>query len=134
MKKKWYSSSNVTKVIVGDNKDWGPSVTQPDESLSVREILYRVSQGLTTGIPDGPDPEFDDDNDEDFQDPTLDPEFDTLDALSLATSEEADLIREREETRKKRQRKKKQEDAFNAEVERRLKAKEAEGSGEQPIS
>lgn len=123
MNKKWKSAANITAVTIKQN-DPGVSITQPDESLSIREILHRVSQGLTTGLGDTPFGEYDDENDEDFDDPTLDPEFDRLDALAHVASPEADDLREQERNERKRVRRKKEEDAFNAEVEKRIREKQ----------
>ena len=30
--------------------EFDPSITQPDEALTIQEILDRVSRGLTTGV------------------------------------------------------------------------------------
>ena len=115
--------ANITCVIVSDNREWEPSVTQPDETLSIREILHRVSQGMTTGIGDQVPGDYDEDNDDDFGDPTLDPEFDKLDALAISTSDEADQLREQEKERQRIRRKKKDDEAFqkavDAEIARR---------------
>lgn len=123
MEKKWKSAANIKAVTIKQN-DPGVSITQPDESLSIREILHRVSQGLTTGLGDTPFGEYDEENDEDFDDPTLDPEFDRLDALAHVASPEADDLREQERNERKRVRRKKEEDAFNAEVEKRIREKQ----------
>lgn len=129
MSKKWKSAANITSVVIKQN-DPGVSITQPDESLSIREILHRVSKGLTTGLGDTPFGEYDDENDEDFDDPTLDPEFDRLDALAHVASPEADDLREQERNERKRVRRKKEEDAFNAEVEKRIREKQVSQSQE----
>lgn len=119
---KYFSAANITAVDVGE-QEWKPSVTQPDESLSIRQILARVAHGMTTGLDQfAGSGEYDEDDNEDFDDPTLDPEFDKLDALAYATSEEADELREQEIKRKERARKKKHDDAIEAEVQRRVKA------------
>ena len=48
----------------------GVSITQPDEALSIQEILVRVSKGLTTGVgASSSDADYDDPNDDDFDDP-----------------------------------------------------------------
>lgn len=119
-KRKYFSAANISAVDVGD-QEWKPSLTQPDESLSIRQILARVANGYTTGLDQfAGNGEYDDEDNNDFDDPTLDPEFDKLDALAFATSEEADELREQEIKRKERARKKKHDDAIEAEVQRRL--------------
>lgn len=119
MLKKWKSMANITQVIVSDNREWDPSVTQPDETLSIREILHRVSQGMTTGLGDQPGA-YDDEEDEDFGDPTLDPEFDKLDALAISTCEEADQVRADERERQRKRRKKKEDEAFQKRVDEEI--------------
>ena len=99
----------------------GPSITQPDEALSIQEILYRVSHGQTTGIGASTnDDDYDDPDDEDFDDPTLQPGFDKLDALEYATSEQSEDLRNKVEDHKKRVKQKQQDDLFDQEVERRI--------------
>lgn len=136
MKRIWISSSNVTKVIVSDNKEWEPSVTQPDESMTIREILHRVSQGMTTGLVDNPNLEYDDEDVDDFGDPSLDPEFDKLDALSISTSDEANDLRDRVDQAKKRAKKKKDDEDFqkrvDEEIEKRKQSQPSSATTEEP--
>lgn len=120
MKKQWLASSNITMVRVSDNKEWEPSVTQPDESMTIREILHRVSQGMTTGLADNPNLEYDEENDDDFGDPSLDPEFDKLDALAISTSDEANDLRDRVDQAKKRAKKKKDDEDFQKRVDEEI--------------
>lgn len=102
-----------------------PSVTQPDEALTIQQILARVQAGLTTGVGASlREDDYDDPNDDDFDDPTLQPGFDKLDALQYSTSEESDDLRDKVEKAKKRKKKKEQDDLFEAEVQRRLAEKE----------
>ena len=102
-----------------------PSVTQPDEALTIQQILARVQAGLTTGVGASVrEDDYDDPSDDDFDDPTLQPGFDKLDALQISTSEESDDLREKVDKAKKRKKKKEQEDAFEAEVQRRIAEKE----------
>lgn len=125
--------ANVTVLIVSDNKIWDPSVTQPDETLSIREILHRVSQGMTTGLGDQNLGDYDADEDDDFGDPTLDPEFDKLDALAISTSEEADQLREEEKDRQRKRRKKKEDEAFQKAVDEEI-ARRAKDHPNPPVS
>lgn len=117
---------NVYEVPKGRTKGIkipGVSITQPDEALTIEQILLRVSQGLTTGVGASVnDDDYDDPNDEDFDDPTLQPGFDTLDALEYANSEQSEKLRSDVEEHKKRKKKKEQDDLFEAEVQKRLAA------------
>lgn len=60
--------------------DWDPSLTEPEQSMSIQEILDRVSRGMTTGLSSPIAAEFDDEQDDDFDDPGLDSDFNELDA------------------------------------------------------
>lgn len=125
MIKKWFSMANVKSVNIKQN-DPGVSITQPDESLSIRQILARVAAGMTTGLGDLPAGEYDDEGNDDYDDPTLDPEFDKLDALSIMNSDEAEELRETERQAKIRMRKKKEQEAFDAEVDKRVQERLSE--------
>lgn len=74
--------------------DFGPSLTEPDQSLSINQILARVAQGFTTGLKDYT-VEYDEDDNEDFDDPTLDSDFNEMDAINLKA--EIDAERKRKE-------------------------------------
>jgi len=105
-------------------KIWKPSVTQPDESLTIQQILYRVSQGLTTGLGGVPgEGDFDDDNDHDWDAPDRQPDFDKLDAALYATSDAVrDAQREAQEVQERSRKKKAKEDfdkAVDEEIARR---------------
>lgn len=125
MKKKWYSMANVKSVNIKQN-DPGVSITQPDESLSIRQILARVAAGKTTGLGDLPAGEYEDEDLDDYDEPAMDPDFDKLDALAIINSDEAEELRETERQEKVRKRKKKEQEAFDAEVEKRVQARLSE--------
>lgn len=74
--------------------DFGPSLTEPDQSLSINQILARVAQGFTTGLKDYT-VEYDEDDNDDFEDPTLDSDFNEMDAINLKA--EIDAERKRKE-------------------------------------
>lgn len=64
-----------------------PSQTQPDQTLTLREILYNVSVGNSTGLDDFTGPGmYDEEDDFDFDDPTLDPDFNEMDAINVSSS------------------------------------------------
>ena len=48
-KPKFYSMYNHPGVKIPSH-DFGPSITEPDESLTIQQILVRVQKGLTTGV------------------------------------------------------------------------------------
>lgn len=64
-----------------------PTQTQPDQTLTLREILYNVSEHNTTGLDylSGPG-QYDEEDDYDFDDPTLDPDFNEMDAINVSSS------------------------------------------------
>lgn len=64
----------------------GESMTIPDQTLSLREILRNVVEGRGTGLTRILPLEYDPEDDDDFADPTLEPGFDSLDA-NLITSQ-----------------------------------------------
>lgn len=100
----------------------GVSITQPDEALTIQEILMRVSKGLTTGVgASSSDADYDDPNDEDFDDPTIQPGFDKLDALSISNNDRSAELRELVEDGKRKKKKKDHDDMIEAEVQKRLK-------------
>lgn len=117
---KYVSMYNLgSKKLDPPTKRWKPSITQPDEALTIQQILDRVQHGLTTGIGGYP-LEYDDDSDDDFDDPTLQPGFDKLDALELANSDlNEQAVRGKEEVKRKRA-KKKHDDLIEEEVQRRM--------------
>ena len=63
-----------------------PSIVEPNQSLSIQEIIRNVTQTGQTGLATGLAAEYDDpdqnDDSGDFEDPTLNQEFDRLDALN----------------------------------------------------
>lgn len=48
-----------------------PSETEPDASLTIEEIMLNVARTGTTGLPTGPQAEYDDEEDEDYDDITI---------------------------------------------------------------
>lgn len=117
-----YKSAYVRDLVKIPTHDFGPSITQPDEALSIQQILDRVSRGLTTGLGASvSDEDYDDDDDEDFDAPHLQPGFDKLDALQMATSDESASIRERIKALKARRIKEQHDKLIDAEVQKRLK-------------
>lgn len=96
--------------------DFGPSLTEPDQSLSINQILARVAQGFTTGLKDYT-VEYDEDDNEDFDDPTLDSDFNEMDAINLKAEIDAERKRKedarraavREYTKRNKQRQQAQE-------------------------
>lgn len=66
--------------------EFPPSIVEPNQSLSIQEIIRNVTQTGQTGLATGLAAEYDDDDqnndDGDFDDPTLNQEFDRLDALN----------------------------------------------------
>ncbi|MBQ3410776.1 MAG: hypothetical protein IJH30_03390 [Bacillus sp. (in: Bacteria)] len=66
--------------------EFPPSIVEPNQSLSIQEIIRNVTQTGQTGLATGLAAEYDDDDqnndDGDFDDPTLSQEFDRLDALN----------------------------------------------------
>lgn len=122
MKKKVYYSMHQHPGVRIPKHEFGPSQTQPDEALSIEQILNRVQNGLTTGIgASSSDDDYDDPNDDDFDDPTLQPGFDKLDALELATSEETRDLEDRIDKHRKKAAKKKVDEEFNKVVEDKVK-------------
>ena len=122
-KPKFYSMYNHPGVRIPAH-DFGPSKTEPDESLTIQQILVRVQKGLTTGVgASTSEDDYDDPNDDDFDDPTLQPGFDKLDAALLANGadaqEKGEKIQKYQEDRKKKKKKKEFDQAVDAEIERR---------------
>lgn len=66
---------------------YGPSMVEPNQSLSIQEIIRNVSQTGQTGLASGIAAEYDDpdqNNDGgDFDDPTLQQDLDKLDAMNI---------------------------------------------------
>lgn len=66
---------------------YGPSMVEPNQSLSIQEIIRNVSQTGQTGLASGIAAEYDDEDQNndggDFDDPTLQQDFDKLDAMNL---------------------------------------------------
>ena len=128
-KKRFFSICDVSPDRVKSLGDFGPSVTQPDESLTIQQILVRVSQGLTTGVGESQRAEdYDDEGDHDWDDPTRQPGFDRLDALEYQNSELAEKTRQEARKRKKDADEKEKNDAFqkavDEEIQRRQKKEE----------
>lgn len=100
-----------------------PSITVPDDAMTIQEILARVSRGLTTGL-DGAVGYGDEDDQDDLEtgwdDPTLDPDFDKLDALEMLNGPDADKTRQEYQEAVKRTRKKKKDFEIEAEVQKRI--------------
>lgn len=117
-KKRFFSIVDVYQDRVKSLGDFGPSATQPDESLTIQQILVRVSQGLTTGVGESKnDIDYDSEDDHDWDNPTLQPGFDTLDALEYAHSDHSERIRREEKQRKEDAKKKKEKDDFDRQVQ-----------------
>ena len=128
-KKRFFSCFDASPDRVKSLGDFGPSCTQPDESLTIQEILVRVSQGLTTGVGASlNDADYDDEDDHDWEDPTRQPGFDRLDALEYQNSEKAEKTRQEARKRKKDSDEKAKNDAFqkavDEEIQRRQKKEE----------
>lgn len=66
--------------------EFPPSIVESNQSLSMQEIIRNVTQTGQTGLATGLAAEYDDpdqnDDGGDFDDPTLNQEFDRLDALN----------------------------------------------------
>lgn len=125
MKSKYYSAySHAPKQPL--ERVWPASLTQPDDAMSIQEILQRVSMGLTTGLDGSVSDDYDDDDDNDFDDPTLEPGFGKLDALQYETSEESDSIRRRYKEAIDRQAKKKADEEFQRKVDEEIKKRKQE--------
>jgi len=81
---KFRNSTNYNyETMTGGEKNYLPSVTVPDMSLTIPEILDRYTRGLPLSLNPLPavgydDPDFDD------VDPTRDPAFDLNDAKRLS--------------------------------------------------
>jgi len=127
MKKKVYYSMHQHPGVRIPKHEFGPSKTQPDEALSIQQILDRVSRGLTTGLGASvSDADYDDPNDDDFDDPTLQPGFDRLDALEIATSKETQDLEDRIDQHRKRSAKKKADDEFQKRVDEEIERRKQE--------
>lgn len=59
---------------------------EPDQSLSIEEILRNVATTGVTGLPRPITAVYDDDDNNDFGDESIQPEFDNLDALDALES------------------------------------------------
>lgn len=125
-KVKYFAACNIVQLNAAPNCDMGKSLTEPDQAMSIQQILDRVSKGLTTGLNDLPVGSFDDDDDNDFDDPTLQPGFDKLDMLQLSTSSQVEDDLDKIAKYKSRKERKKREDAIEAEVQRRLQEQQKE--------
>ena len=51
-KRKFFAACQIDKLKVSSVLDPDPSMTEPDQSLSIQQILKRVSEGKTTGLLD----------------------------------------------------------------------------------
>lgn len=132
-KKRFFSIVDVDPDRVKSLGDYGPSVTQPDESLTIQQILVRVSQGLTTGVGESKqDFDYDEEDDHDWDDPTLQPGFDKLDALEYAHSDHSERIRREEKKRKEDEQKKKEKESFDRQVQEAAKRFVQESNQEPP--
>ena len=123
MKKlKFFTPWNVEYKVF--NPEYHPSKTVPDDAMTIQEILDRVSHGLTTGL-DAAVGYGDDDDADDLEtgwdDPTLEPDFDKLDALEMFAGEDAQKTRKEIKEAIDKLKKKKKDQAFEDEVERRIK-------------
>ena len=123
-KRKFFAACQIDKLQVSPVCDPGVSMTEPDQSLSIQQILKRVSEGKTTGLLDQSTLEYDDPDDNDFEDPTLQPGFDKLDMLQLSTSSETEDNIEKINIFNKRRKQKNLEKNINDEVERRVKERQ----------
>lgn len=123
-KRKFFAACQIDKLNVSPVVDPGVSMTEPDQSLSIQQILKRVSEGKTTGLLDQSTLEYDDPNDNDFEDPTLQPGFDKLDMLQLSTSSETEDNIDKIKVFNKRRKQKILEKNINDEVERRVKERQ----------
>lgn len=75
-----------------------PSMTIPDQSLTIPQILERYVSGIE--LPYGPEDIYDDDDPDSFEtDPLLDPAFDLVDVTEA--QETARLLKERLESERK---------------------------------
>lgn len=125
MKKiKFFSAVQIDKLQVSPVCDPGVSMTEPDQSISIQQILKRVSEGKTTGLLDQSQLEFDDENDNDFDDPTIQPGFDKLDMLQISTCSEVEDNIEKIKVFNKRRKQKNLEKNINDEVERRVQERQ----------
>ena len=125
-KHKFFSACQIQQIDAAPVCDPGVSITEPDQAMSIQQILDRVSKGLTTGLSDLPPGSFDDDDDNDFDDPTLQPGFDKLDMLQLSTSSQVEDDLDKIAKYKSRRQRKEREDAIEAEVQKRLKEQKHE--------
>lgn len=125
-KRKYFAACNVIYLNAASNVSIDPSVTEPDQSLTIQEILRRVSEGKTTGLTDLPSECFDDDDDNDFDDPTIQPGFDKLDMAQLSTSAETEDNLDRISRYKSKKHREQREQAIEAEVQRRLQEQQKE--------
>lgn len=112
--------------------DFGPSVTEPDQSMSISQILARVQRGLTTGLHDYTT-DYDDEDNEDYDDPTLDPDFNEMDAKQMKFEYDEQEKARKEELlqRRRREAKLRKEFAAKRAAERAAQGKEASFSGAQ---
>ena len=126
-KKRVYFSMHQHPGVRIPKHEFGPSKTQPDEALSIEQILSRVQHGLTTGLGASvSDNDYDDPNDDDFDDPTLQPGFDKLDALQLSTSEETLDLEDRIDKHRKASAKKKADEEFKKKVDDEIERRKQE--------
>ena len=59
---------------------------EPDQSLSIEQILRNVATTGVTGLPRPISAVYDDDNNNDYEDESIQPEFDQFDALDALES------------------------------------------------
>lgn len=125
-KVKYYAACNIEQLDCCSHTEIKPGLTEPDQTLSIQQILDRVQKGLTTGLSDLPQGEYDSDDDDDFDDPTIQPGFDKLDMAQLSTSAETEDNLERISRYKSKKQREKREQAIEAEVQRRLQEQQKE--------
>lgn len=86
MKKKLISVKALQVELANKRKRltvFPPSIAEPDQSLSIEEIMRNVVATGQTGLPTGLDAEYDDEDNEDFDDPTLDPGLTVMEASDI---------------------------------------------------
>lgn len=125
-KVKYFAACNIEQLDCCSHTEIKPGLTEPDQSLSIQQILDRVQKGLTTGLSDLPAGEYDSDDDDDFDDPTIQPGFDKLDMAQISTSAETEDNLDRISRYKSKKQREKREQAIEAEVQRRLQEQQKE--------
>lgn len=62
------------------------NIAEPDQSLSIEQILRNVATTGVTGLPRPITAVYDDESNDDYEDESIQPEFDTFDALDALES------------------------------------------------